>query len=88
MAVEVIAVRLQRARVALARRYLGLEALKPSAGDSVEPQPRRDRRDPGLRAVTSAWRSERASRRSDPTVRYESLPARRQQTAYFPFGSR
>jgi hypothetical protein len=49
MAVEVVAVRFERARMALARRYLGLEALKPPADDSVEPQLRRDRRDSGLR---------------------------------------
>jgi hypothetical protein len=40
MAVEVVPVRLERARMALARRYLGPEALKPPAGDRVEPQPR------------------------------------------------
>jgi hypothetical protein len=51
MAVELVAVRLERARMALARRDLGREALKPPADDSVEPQPRRDRRDSGLRRL-------------------------------------
>jgi hypothetical protein len=49
VAVELVAVRLERARMALARRDLRLEALKPPAGDGVEPQPRRYRRDSGFR---------------------------------------
>jgi hypothetical protein len=49
MAVEVVAVRLERARMALAHRDLGVEAFKPPASDTVEPQPRRHRRDSGLR---------------------------------------
>src|SRR5215207_531184 len=43
---RLVAVRLERARVTLAGGDLRLEALKPPAGDGLEPQPRRDRHAP------------------------------------------
>jgi hypothetical protein len=43
VAVELVAVRLERARVTLAGGDLGLEALEPPAGDGLEAKPRRDR---------------------------------------------
>jgi hypothetical protein len=46
VAVELVAVRLQRARVTLACGDLGLEALEPPAGDGLEAKPRRDRQLP------------------------------------------
>lgn len=42
---------------------------------------------PASAAAISAWRCDRASARSDPTVRYHCLPARLQRTAYVPLGS-
>ena len=45
MAVELVAVRLERARVAFAGGDLCFEALKPPTGQRVEAQPRRDRHD-------------------------------------------
>jgi hypothetical protein len=88
VAVELVAVRLERARVALAGGDLGFEALKPPAGDGLEAKPRRDPHVPLARRGISASRSRRASARSRPTVLKRSLPAWRQQTAYLPFGWR
>jgi hypothetical protein len=49
MAVELVAVRLQRARVTLAGGDLRLEAVNPPAGDRLEAKPRRDRQLPFAR---------------------------------------
>jgi len=88
VAVELIAVRLERARVAFSGGDLCFEARKPPTGQRVEAQPRRDRHD-----ATPNGGDERravASRLPDvgPTVRNRSLPACRQQTAYLPLGCR
>jgi hypothetical protein len=88
VAVELVAVRLKRARVTLAGGDLGLEALKPSAGDGLEGKPRRTGTLPSRVVAISARRSRRASASSKPTVLKRSLPAWRQQTAYLPFGWR
>lgn len=48
VAVELVAVRLECARVAVPRRDLRLEALQPQAGHGVEAQSRRDRYAAGL----------------------------------------
>jgi hypothetical protein len=88
VAVALVAVRLERARVTLAGDDLGLKALKPPAGDRLEAKPRRDRQLPSRVVALSASRSRRASARSKPTVRKRSLPAWRQQTAYSPLGWR
>jgi hypothetical protein len=49
VAVELVAVRLERARVTLAGGDLGLEAVEPPAGDRLEAKPRRDRQLPFAR---------------------------------------
>ena len=49
MAVELVAVRLERARVTRAGGDLRLEALNRSAGDRLEAKPRRDRQLPFAR---------------------------------------
>ena len=88
MAVELVAVRLERARVALAGGDLRLEALKPPAGTVSKRSRGETGTVPSRVAAISASRSRRASARSQPTVRKRSLPAWRQQTAYLPFGWR
>jgi hypothetical protein len=50
MAVELVAVRLERTRVTLAGGDLRFEAFKPPAGDSVEAKPWRDRHAAGARS--------------------------------------
>jgi hypothetical protein len=49
VAVELVAVRLQRARMTLAGGDLRLEPLEPPAGDRLEAKPRRDRHLPFAR---------------------------------------
>ncbi len=49
MAVKLVAVRLERARVTLAGRDLRLETLEPPAGDRLEAKPRRHRHLPFAR---------------------------------------
>jgi hypothetical protein len=49
VAVELVAVRLQRARMTLAGGDLRLEALEPPAGNGLEAKPRRDRHLPFAR---------------------------------------
>jgi hypothetical protein len=88
VAVELVAVRLERTRVTHARCDLSLETLEPPAGDRLEAKPWRDRHLPSWVAAISASRSRRASATSNPIVRKRSLPAWRQQTAYLPFGWR
>jgi hypothetical protein len=63
MAVELVAVRLERARVTLAGGDLRLEAVEPPAGDRLEAKPRRDGTFPSRVAAISASRSRRASAR-------------------------
>jgi hypothetical protein len=79
---------LERARVTVAGRDLGLKTRNPPAGDVSNRTCGEAGATPVSAAAISASRSERASARSDPTVRYQSLPARRQQTAYLPLGNR
>jgi hypothetical protein len=88
MAVELVAVRLERARVTLAGGDLRLEAFEPPPA-TVSKRSRGERGTlPWWVAAISASRSRRASATSNPIVRKRSLPAWRQQAAYLPFGWR
>jgi hypothetical protein len=85
VAVELVAVRLQRARMTLAGGDLRLEALNPPAGNVSKRSRGETGTFPSRVAAISASRARRASARSKPIVRKRSLPAWRQQTAYLPF---
>ena len=88
MALEVVAVRLQRPRVALARADLGLEAVKPPARYGREAQARRDRHRPlpGRRDESQPFAASGCEVIADgPETR---VPAWRQHTAYLPLGWR
>jgi hypothetical protein len=88
VAVELVAVRLERARVALARCELRLKRSTQQPATVSKRSRGETGTLPSRVAAISARRSLRASATSNPIVRKRSLPAWRQQTAYLPFGWR